>query len=85
VTADTLDFGACLFRCVSMGQLREHSFELKGYLVRTNIIPHFLLLVVSGILLLAVSGGLLIADSGSVLLAVDSRLCGIRLFGHGLT
>ena len=24
-----------------MGQLREHSFELKGYLLRTNIIPHF--------------------------------------------
>ena len=41
VTADTLDFGACLFRCVLMGQLREHSFELKGYLLRTNIIPHF--------------------------------------------
>jgi hypothetical protein len=43
VTADTLDFGACLFRCVLMGQLREHSFELKGYLLRTNIIPHFVL------------------------------------------
>ena len=42
VTADTLDFGACLFRCVLMGQLREHSFELKGYLLRTNIIPHFI-------------------------------------------
>ena len=41
VTADTLDFGACLFRCVLMGRLREHSFELKGYLLRTNIIPHF--------------------------------------------
>ena len=42
VTADTLDFGACLFRCVLMGaQLREHSFELKGYLLRTNVIPHF--------------------------------------------
>ena len=41
MTADTLDFGACLFRCVLMGPLREHSFELKGYLLRTNIIPHF--------------------------------------------
>ena len=43
MTADTLDFGACLFGCVLMGaQLREHSFELKGYLLRANIIPHFL-------------------------------------------
>ena len=42
MTADTLDFGACLFRRVLMGQLREHSFELKGYLLRTNVIPHFL-------------------------------------------
>ena len=25
-----------------MGQLREHSFELKGYLLRTNIIPHLI-------------------------------------------
>ena len=41
MTADTLDFGACLSRCVLMGPLREHSFELKGYLLRTNIIPHF--------------------------------------------
>jgi hypothetical protein len=40
VTADTLDFGACLSRCVLMGPLREHPFELKGYLLRTNIIPH---------------------------------------------
>jgi hypothetical protein len=43
VTADTLDFGACLSRCVLMGPLREHSFELKGYLLRTNIIPHSVL------------------------------------------
>ena len=40
MTADTLDFGACLSRCVLMGPLREHPFELKGYLLRTNIIPH---------------------------------------------
>jgi hypothetical protein len=46
VMADTLDFGACLFRCVLMGQLREHSFELKGDLLRTNIVPHFLLRLV---------------------------------------
>jgi hypothetical protein len=26
-----------------MGPLREHSFELKGYLLRTNIIPHSVL------------------------------------------
>ena len=43
MTADTLDFGACLSRCVLMGPLREHPFELKGYLLRTNIIPHFVL------------------------------------------
>ena len=48
VTADTLDFGACLFRCVLMGQLREHSFELKGYLLRTNIIPHLIFPKVEG-------------------------------------
>ena len=28
-----------------MGQLREHSFELKGYLLRTNIIPHSVFLL----------------------------------------
>jgi hypothetical protein len=26
-----------------MGWLREQSFGLKGYLLRTNVIPHFLL------------------------------------------
>ena len=41
VTADTLDFGACLFRCVLIGLLREHSSALKGNLSRANIIPHF--------------------------------------------
>jgi hypothetical protein len=30
-----------------MGPLREHSFELKGYLLRTNIIPHFVVLAAS--------------------------------------
>ena len=48
VTADTLDFGACLSRCVLMGPLREHSFELKGYLLRTNTIPHLIAIAFGG-------------------------------------
>ena len=54
MTADTLDFGACLFRCVLMGLLREHSFELKGYLLRTNINPHFLFFARSAFCIIAI-------------------------------